>query len=595
MPLKGIKVSDSVKRITFKDYLPFKYEITDADIKYPVAVFKNFCKYVNSKYKAGVWGDQFLNKGDSSIVTLVYYVPIKFTKEEIESDVKAFENQYEDLKIEIKINTPQQEFNTYTDFKKGLLNQPWNLELAKKLFRLNWHSEPNLDDPDDQEELLILFNMNQESYHEYYVVDATMYFNIPDFAKNRIGEKNIDLHVYHVGDSKMNLTKEQIKKINEIYENAIDPNYNPSDPFLALSDQAYPYLISTANWSDFKNLLDQFYYGTEDDKVTYYDVLGVNNFEDVKKMSPKNIIDKIGKYDYEEGGDFLEFWGENTSDKIYKLIENEMDDEYLTEDNLNQIHDIIFNHSEKIKGDSKMKKDEDPRLELVDNIKNYMLVRHYDLNDKFIAGCIDERFLDSFNKKEIIDSLIESLENWYESEDENFNEECIQKLKNNPSDEFIFKLHQMIWGKENPEIDVENFLYYNTVENLKKIYSKYAKGIKDNLTNDSKQQDICDSFSKRYHTLIKDMPRLASIKRSAEVPLFLGYYNKGLVNDYNKSLEALIADLEYDLINFKNSSDYNSNIRNELKENYRPVYNICQKSTINPNLQNQFVQLYKNI
>lgn len=446
MPLKGIKVSDSIKRITFKDYLPFKYEITDADIKYPVAVFKNFCKYVNSKYKAGVWGDQFLSKGDSSIVTLVYYVPIKFTKEEIEADVKAFENQYEDLKIEIKINTPQQEFNTYTDFKKGLLNQPWNLELAKKLFRLNWHSEPNLDDPDDQEELLILFNMNQESYHEYYVVDATMYFNIPDFAKNRIGEKNIDLHVYHVGDSKM-------KK--------------DEDPRLEL-------------------------------------------------------VDKIKNYSNE-----------------YEVLEYNLDDDYFIYDEI----DYSF---------------------YTKNKKSF---------ENWLKGLIID-VLDPREKKELNELI------------EDFNKENNIYPLNKIIDKFLYHFGF-------PGVPV---LYANTAEGLKEAYEFVQERFdSDPSLNDSKQKQICDSFSKRYHTLTKDMPRLASIKRSAEVPLFLGYYNKGLVNDYNKSLEALIADLEYDLINFKNSPDYNSNIRNELKENYRPVYNICQKSTINPNLQNQFIQLYKNI
>jgi uncharacterized membrane-anchored protein YjiN (DUF445 family) len=327
--------------------------------------------------------------------------------------------------------------------------------------------------------------MNQESYHEYYVVDATMYFNIPDFAKNRIGEKNIDLHVYHVGDSKMKkdtdprLELVENKKLIEKYKNELKEidhdfsKYNPKDELLDT------YEIKTFASMSLGDLYDWLKtdISDEEDEDIFIEIFG----DQGKNMTKQEFIKNFNL--------------EKVKDFINKNITTDWDIKLNTPENLEKV--ILDLIKDNLKGDSKMKKDSDPRLELVEKIKNYMLIRHYDLNDKFIAGCIDERFLDSFNKKEIIDLLIEPLENWYESEDENFNEECIQKLKNNPSDEFIFKLHQMIWGKENPEMDVENFLYYNTVENLKKIYSKCGKWV-DDLTEDSKQKEICDSFSKRY-------------------------------------------------------------------------------------------------
>lgn len=425
MPLKGIKVSDSVKRITFKDYLPFKYEITDADIKYPVAVFKNFCKYVNSKYKAGVWGDQFLNKGDSSIVTLVYYVPIKFTKEEIEADVKAFENQYEDLKIEIKINTPQQEFNTYTDFKKGLLNQPWNLELAKKLFRLNWHSEPNLDDPDDQEELLILFNMNQESYHEYYVVDATMFFNVPDFARNRIGEKNIDLHVYHVGDSMEPGRLEHENQAREILNN------NPD---------AYAVIYG---------------YGYDKKPVVY--------LEEPKIVKTQEEVDNYRK---------------------------KLNNDYKTKKHTNGLHvtRLYVVYKEQPFGGTEMKKDADPRLGLVKELKEYGLTDEYSLDDEFL--CDDDYGIYSINKKEFLDLLNEQKDSLSLSDKfSNLSTEDLEKLDKNKFLEFMREC------RDDQEWDVHTWL--NDINGLRECLKLYKD--EKSTTNDSTQKEICDSFDKRYN------------------------------------------------------------------------------------------------
>lgn len=259
MPLKGVKIIDSPKRITFFDRMPFRFKevIKDEETVYPVQVFKDFVKYLNSKYHSGVYGDCFVREGNNkSRIELVFYVPGNIKKEEVIKDVKEFESKYNGLTIDIKMNrSTQEQYNTLgakfsdlvsfhkkdkrenpdktsklekciAEFTKLYNREPdlesqedqkkienlstwlslnWvegGLDIAKKLFKLNWGTEPNLDSEEDRDELILLYNMNQEGYQSHYTVDAVMHFNTPIFSPKTADRQQIDLFDYYVHDSK---------------------------------------------------------------------------------------------------------------------------------------------------------------------------------------------------------------------------------------------------------------------------------------------------------------------------------------------------------------------------------------------------------
>jgi len=126
--------------------------------------------------------------------------------------------------------------------------------------------------------------------------------------------------------------------------------------------------------------------------------------------------------------------------------------------------------------DNKTKKDEDPRLELVEELKEYGLTDEYSLDDDFL--CDDDYGIYSINQKEFLDLLKES-ENDLSFSDKfsNLSMEDLEKLDKNKFLEFMKEC------RDDQEWDVHTWL--NDINGLKECLKLYKD---KNSTTDSKSE-----------------------------------------------------------------------------------------------------------
>ena len=79
------------------------------------------------------------------------------------------------------------------------------------------------------------------------------------------------------------ITKEQIEAINEI-EKIFTPSFDPNDDFLALSDQAYPWVFDSCSKDFFwETFIDSW---GEDELKEFFEV---DDLEKIKKLSPNKL------------------------------------------------------------------------------------------------------------------------------------------------------------------------------------------------------------------------------------------------------------------------------------------------------------------
>ena len=114
-----------------------------------------------------------------------FYVPGEISQEEFEEDMKEFCDRY-GARFELVDQAPEAPSRQY--FLKNmklvfpsvknfeiLSKNPNKLELAKKLFKLNWNQSPNLELEEDQEDLVLLYNMHMEELREWKLVLVNIY------------------------------------------------------------------------------------------------------------------------------------------------------------------------------------------------------------------------------------------------------------------------------------------------------------------------------------------------------------------------------------------------------------------------------------
>lgn len=308
------------------------------------------------------------------------------------------------------------------------------------------------------------------------------------------------------------ITKDVIDRINAIYKKygqheIIDPNYNLNDPFMFKRDSADPYLFKSCSWEKMYNAV----------KKEIENIFDVHSLEEFKKISPFDVIEELDNADSDLPERFTDY--QDTNDlgvDLEDMIFDEFDDPYanLYRWNTDPKTDIkIHNEVAKLLGleeyllneddlteDSKMKKDVDPKLELVDKIKNYSNeyeVLEYNLDDDyFIYDEIDYSFYTK-NKK--------SFENWLKGLivdvlDPREKKELNKLIEDFNKENNIYPLNKIIdkflYHFGFPGVPV---LYANTVEGLKEAYEFVQERFdSDTSVNDSKQKQICDSFNKRY-------------------------------------------------------------------------------------------------
>lgn len=268
MPLKGFTVTkkfgDSKKRILFKDCMVCLDEtFKDEKVKYPAQTFVEFANYLQNKYHSGVFGEVWQSENDgTSWLKMVCYVPTEVKNKVVKEDIMNYDNANPNVDIIIE-KLPQSgkgAYNTLPTYKalyemsknrdpNGDSDTP--LDTAIKLFRLNWNAEPDLNDPDDQEELLLLYNMEQESYHGWYPVDIRMKFKTDIFSPKYEDRDYINLDRFYIHDSKENKEDSKMKKdadprlelVEKIkmkeHPDYKDGKYDPNDDFVVYADYQF--------------------------------------------------------------------------------------------------------------------------------------------------------------------------------------------------------------------------------------------------------------------------------------------------------------------------------------------------------------------
>jgi len=352
MPLKGFK--DSKKRITFLDC---KLHLDDEPIKgkviYPSQILKAFSNYLEKLYGVPLVAERWEKKNEGSEISLFFYVPATYATDneinsKVQSDVQKFENRFSNyVKIVVdpiqgiklqynKIdkdyqklislqatnrrnnpNKPTQlerakelfriknkkEFdeNNPEDLKKleflanweSLKNQPEALQIASRLFRLNWGSDPNLEDEDDQEELLLLYNMNQDELQTYYTVNATMYFNSSEFSRKRQyeGRTQINLFNKYLPDSKKIMKKDEDPRLELVEKiklkcpsDSRDVHYNLNDEIITYGDYEF------RSWSR-DEMID---WVVNESGIEHLDHTPYI-FEELNKLNNQQLVDTIRK------------------------------------------------------------------------------------------------------------------------------------------------------------------------------------------------------------------------------------------------------------------------------------------------------------
>lgn len=352
MPLKGFK--DSKKRITFLDC---KLHLDDEPIKgktiYPSQILKAFSNYLEKLYGVPLVAERWEKKNEGSEISLFFYVPATYATDneinsKVQSDVQKFENRFSNyVKIvvdpiqSIKLqynkidkdyqklislqatnrrnnpNKPTQlerakelfriknkkEFdeNNPEDLKKleflanweSLKNQPEALQIASRLFRLNWGSDPNLEDEDDQEELLLLYNMNQDELQTYYTVNATMYFNSSEFSRKRQyeGRTQINLFNKYLPDSKKIMKKDEDPRLELVEKiklkcpsDSRDVHYNLNDEIITYGDYEF------RSWSR-DEMID---WVVNESGIEHLDHTPYI-FEELNKLNNQQLVDTIRK------------------------------------------------------------------------------------------------------------------------------------------------------------------------------------------------------------------------------------------------------------------------------------------------------------
>ena len=134
------------------------------------------------------------------------------------------------------------------------------------------------------------------------------------------------------------ITKEQIEAINEI-EKIFTPSFDPNDDFLALSDQAYPWVFDSCSKDFFwETFIDSW---GEDELKEFFEV---DDLEKIKKLSPSQIIKKFIDCGQE---DMDEFWGVNTLEDIIKVVKGYGED-YFDDENYQKIMQILEDQKEEV-------------------------------------------------------------------------------------------------------------------------------------------------------------------------------------------------------------------------------------------------------
>lgn len=285
-------------------------------------------------------------------------------------------------------------------------------------------------------------------------------------------------------------TRDVIDKINAIYKKAgeptlIDPNYNLNDPFMLFADSADPYGFKSCSW---EKMYDAF-----EDEIN--DAFNINSLDEFKKISPYKIVEKMDEYMGSTPERFTDFQDVNDLDSTFKeILANEFSNpEYYLDpvtdrETAIQIHNEVAKllgleeyllNEDDLTEDSKMKKDVDPRLELVKKIWDY--IKEYDDSDYTSDWNSNDRICGWF------DYIFKSLK------DEDIAElldKPLEEIKKTPTKQLLKELKEI-------ENDFYNTTYdANDLEGITRIYNCYFKD--KNLTNDSVQKQICDSFNKRY-------------------------------------------------------------------------------------------------
>ena len=163
--------------------------VKDANPKEIVSAFKRFMKEIYDAQNIVV--DDMSN--ESANVSL--QVPGRLSRAEFEDDMAEFCDKYNcsyEL-VDLAPEAPSRQYFSenmklmYPDVKSWeiLKKNPQKLGLAKELWKKNWEGVPfDENNPDDQEDIVILYNMYMEELREWKPVEVKLIFNKKEEGEN---------------------------------------------------------------------------------------------------------------------------------------------------------------------------------------------------------------------------------------------------------------------------------------------------------------------------------------------------------------------------------------------------------------------------
>lgn len=349
-------------------------------------------------------------------------------------------------------------------------------------------------------------------------------------TKSFEGGSSIDLTFYVPSDVTKEQVLQDIKSFESRYPNqlriGIDMKKSTKEQYNKIGGMTYSNLLSfhKKNKSRYPNTETQLERAIEEFKKKYNRDPDTNNKEDREEIAKLSDFLSLVR----GSGDAF-----NIAKRLFKLnwgTEPNLDDEDDREEllmlyNMNQegyrgyytvavvmefaipifspkyedrkiinLRNYYIHDSKQNEGDNKMKKDADPRLELVEKIK---MKEHpdyknnkYDLNDDFVVYS-DYQF-NSYPKEGLLklDWVATDL-----SEDGYTSEEAMKW-----DNQKIVNYLQNIIDNDPYSASIQGLVDLNTIDGLKRILKRaWDWNGEDNSVNDSKQEQICDSFSKRYN------------------------------------------------------------------------------------------------